>query len=163
MQPRLLLSLLALLLLAVLGCRGTPDKTVTLNSGNMVITVVPKKITQPKLLVIYDSGSQKVFAAGLDASGGNFEIRSADGWYPLEASTRIEVTEQGAGDSIVLIDSKAEPIDILSKVTDLETEFIANAATGDWYEFDDATKTHKFAVYLLFKDAIHVIDIRAKD
>ena len=163
MHSRTCLALLALLPLTLLGCASTTGGGgITIKTGNMVVTVVPKLLTQPKLLITYDSGSGNIFTAYLDATGEGFEIKAKDGWYALEDVTAIVVENAGGEHRIVLKDSTGKLPELASTVTKLESEFVANSASGDWDGYDPATGLHDFALYILFKDSIHLIEVRAK-
>lgn len=162
MQSSARLALLALLVLPVAGCRTPKSKSFPITTGNMVVTVAPQKLSTPSLLITYDSGSSEVFGAFLKTNGEGFEIESVDGWFPMESESRLEVEDKGTGDRILFTDDLGKSVEVVSKVTDLDASFISNVATGDWYEFDSVAKQHNFAVYLIYKDAVHAIRVRAK-
>jgi len=168
MRPRNCIPATGLLALAALTCVGleacrtpVPETSPTYSTGNIVITVTPKNVKAPELLLTYWTDSGSAFSAYMSTVGENFRLVAGGDWYDLEETSLLQVVEIDGEPAVVLTDSKNESIEVQSKLLGIDGEAGSNYASSAWLGQDLASGAHTFVVYITYKDMLFVFEVKA--
>lgn len=154
--------LLALVALVCGACNATPKQQPTFTTGNMVITVTPKNLATPELLVTYWTDRDSGFSAVLATQGEGFRIKTPGGWHDLEDVSKIAVETSGGVTRVVLTDTQVVALELEAKQIGLKSLSEKSVATADYAGFNELTSEHDFAVYVVFEKTIYILEVHAK-